>query len=352
MWANGKFVTTILPAMICGIGLGIVIGYWLDPGDQNPAAKANLETTQQVRSSAVRPAPAPTVLVRDIRNPPEQPPSTPSKAPAPVEERPQSSPSEVVSEPVAGPSKTAATVKPQQWLANAVAAPLGDDRPTIALVIDDVGVDLKRSRRAVALEAPLTIAIMTYANDVVALAKTARQNGHELIVHVPMEPVDAGSDTGPNALLTSLDDDELMRRLRWALSRFDGYVGISNHMGSRFTAWKPGMQLVLTELHKRGLLYLDSRTTAESASTPLARSLGLPYATRDVFLDNDPTPAAVRRQLEELEQVAKRRGHAIGIGHPYDATIEVLETWQKEVKERGFVLVPISAIVRRRLAKS
>ncbi len=260
--------------------------------------------------------------------------------------------SDVTPETVEEAPKAAPEEKQQQWLANAVAAPAADGRPAIALVIDDVGVDVKRSRRAVALEAPLTIAFLTYANDVAALATTARRNGHELIVHVPMEPIDLGSNTGPNALLATLDDGELMRRLRWALTRFDGYVGISNHMGSRFTAWEPGMRRVLGEIHKRGLLYLDSRTTPDSASTPLARALGLPYATRDVFLDNDPTADAVRRQLDELERIAKRRGYAIGIGHPREATIEVLSVWLREVKERGFVLVPISAIVQRQLAKS
>ena len=349
MWLSGKIVTTILPALVCGIGLGIAIGYWLDPGDQQPTAKAILKGTEQARTVAVPAKPDLTVPLRVVRQPP---PPAQIEAPKAVEEAPQSSQPDAAATAFEEPAETAPVEKRQQWLANAVAAPAADGRPAIALVIDDVGVDLKRSRRAVALEAPLTIAIMTYANDVTALAATARENGHELIVHVPMEPVDLGSNTGPNALLTSLDDNELMRRLNWGLTRFDGYVGISNHMGSRFTAWEPGMRRVLGEIHERGLLYLDSRTTADSASTPLAHALGLPHATRDVFLDNDPTPEAVRRQLDELEQIAKRRGYAIGIGHPREATIEVLSDWLREVKKRGFVLVPISAIVRRQLAKT
>ena len=78
----------------------------------------------------------------------------------------------------------------------------------------------------------------------------------------------------------------------------------------------------------------------------------LPFASRDVFLDNDPTPDAVRRQIVELEEIAKRLGYAVGIGHPHDATIEVLSEWLQHAEERGFILVPISAIVQRRLAKS
>ena len=123
-------------------------------------------------------------------------------------------------------------------------------------------------------------------------------------------------------------------------------------MGSRFTAWEPGMQLVLAEINKRGLLYLDSRTSSESTAGLVARKLSLPFASRDVFLDNDPTPDAVWRQISELEKIANRHGYAVGIGHPHDATIAVLSEWLQDAEKRGFVLVPISAIVQRRMTKS
>jgi polysaccharide deacetylase 2 family uncharacterized protein YibQ len=356
VWLSGKVVTTILLALVVGVGLGIVLGHWLDPDDPSPVANVALEISIQTplvpRSTPKRHIP--------VRAAPEPAPQT--TAPAETTESAANIPTTVIPEasvPVADPKaiETRSIASPEittkkQWLANAVMAPSSNGKPIIALVIDDVGVDLKRSRRAVALKAPLTIAIMTYANDLAALASTARLNGHELIVHVPMEPVDLSADAGPNVLLTSLETSELMRRLVWALTRFDGYVGISNHMGSRFTAWEPGMQTVLAEVQKRGLLYLDSRTTSDSAAGQVAHALGLPYAARDVFLDNDPTPDAVRRQIAELEQVARRHGYAVGIGHPRDATIEVLGEWLQHAEERGFVLVPISAIVRRRLEKN
>ena len=351
IWLSGKVVTTILPALIFGIGLGIVIGYWLDPEDKLPIANVAIENSAQTRT-VPRPEP-----IRQV-------PAVVAPEPAPQKTIPTETTETVVRVqpnrvPVAElrpiPEQSAPTpniTKKKQWLANAVNSPVAEGKPAIALVIDDVGVDLKRARRAVALKGPLTIAIMTYANDITALASTARSNGHELIVHVPMEPVDLSSNAGPNVLLTSLNSGELTRRLVWALARFDGYVGISNHMGSRFTAWEPGMQLVLAEVKKRGLLYLDSRTTSDSTAGQVARKLSLPFASRDVFLDNDPTPDAVRRQIVELEEIAKRLGYAVGIGHPHDATIEVLSEWLQHAEERGFILVPISAIVQRRLAKS
>ena len=351
MRLSGKVVTTILPALIFGIGLGIVIGYWLDSEDKFPTANIAMEDSVQTRP-APRPEPIRPVPVLVAPEPAPQMTIPTETAEIAVNIRPDSVPVPEL-QPIPERSAPAPNItKKKQWLANAVISPVAEGKPAIALVIDDVGVDLKRARRAVALKGPLTIAIMTYANDITALASTARLNGHELIVHVPMEPVDLSSNAGPNVLLTSLNSGELTRRLVWALARFDGYVGISNHMGSRFTAWEPGMQLVLAEVKKRGLLYLDSRTTSDSIAGQVARKLSLPFASRDVFLDNDPTPDAVRRQIVELEEIAKRHGYAVGIGHPHDATIEVLSEWLQHAEERGFVIVPISAVVQRRLAKS
>jgi polysaccharide deacetylase 2 family uncharacterized protein YibQ len=164
---------------------------------------------------------------------------------------------------------------------------------------------------------------------------------------VPMEPLDGELDAGPQALLDRLPADEVLRRLRWDLSRFDGYVGINNHMGSRFTQSRDGMRVVLQEIKNRGLLFIDSRTIADSVGGKLAAELGVPHADRDVFLDNEQEAAAVEQQLARTEEVARRRGYAIAIGHPHDATIAALTRWLPTLERRGFVLVPVSAIVRR-----
>ncbi len=236
---------------------------------------------------------------------------------------------------------------PPAWQRNAVqvAKPFGG--PVIAVVIDDLGLNRANTRRTIELPGPLTLALMTYAETLQEFADRARANGHELLVHFPMAPRDPRYDPGPNALRADLGKEELARRLNWGLSRFQGYVGVNNHMGSGFTTSIPGMAQVMMELKARGLLYLDSLTVPGAVGAPLADRIGVPFAKRDVFIDNDfEDRDAIRRQLQQLERIALRRGGAIGIGHPHDATLEELAIWLPEVQKRGFKLVPVSALVR------
>lgn len=231
------------------------------------------------------------------------------------------------------------------WRRNALPTEVPPGRPMIAIVIDDMGLDRRRSSRMAALHGPLTLSWLPYARELPAQARSARANGHELMLHMPMEP-SVKADPGPNALLVSLDKGEVLRRFRAALDSFDGYVGVNNHMGSRFTADRAALAPVLAELHRRGLLWLDSRTTPNSAGIALARELKMPWVGRDVFLDNVETVAAVKAQLAKTEQAARHQGYAVAIGHPHDATIDALASWLPEVQKRGFVLVPVSAVVR------
>lgn len=236
------------------------------------------------------------------------------------------------------------------WRKNAVTAVNPGGQPMIAIVIDDLGLNRINARRSIALRPPMTLAFMTYAPGIEVLASTAKSVGHELLVHVPMEPKDPSFDAGENALITGLDQAELARRLDWALSRFDGYIGINNHMGSKFTEWPLGMAQVMAVLRSRGLLFLDSVTSGSSVGVPLAERMGVVHASRDIFIDNEPDdPESIRRQLRYLEQTARRHGTAVGIGHPHDSTLDVLAEWLVTVEHRGFVLVPLSAIVRDRI---
>lgn len=233
------------------------------------------------------------------------------------------------------------------WRQYAVAAPTTADRPMIAVVIDDMGIDRRRSDRVVALEGPLTLSYLTYARELRAQALEARIRGHELMLHVPMEPSNQAIDPGPNVLLTDLPHTDLRTRLDWALGRFEGFVGINNHMGSKFTADPTGMTVVMEALRDRGLLFLDSRTTGATQGAVTALRAGVPFVERNVFLDNVNDVAAVNDRLADLEDVAARHGFAVGIGHPRDATIEALSEWVWGMSERGFVLVPLTTIVER-----
>ncbi len=257
-------------------------------------------------------------------------------------------------QPLAPPAEPAAAgqeaVPPAEptWLRNAVAASPSGGRPRIAVIIDDVGLDRRHSDEAVALPGPVTLSYLAYAPDLPHQTEAARAAGHELLVHVPMEPISRQIDMGPNGLDTALPPEEVLRRLRWDLDRFDGYVGINNHMGSRFTGDAKALTPVIEELKSRGLLFIDSRTVGNSAGTGLARSIGVPFAARDVFLDDEQTADGVAARLRDVEAVARRRGTAIAIGHPHEATLLALERWLPGLEKKGFVLVPVSDVVKAR----
>lgn len=234
------------------------------------------------------------------------------------------------------------------WRQNAVETQVVPGQPMIAIVIDDMGLDRARAQRTVALPGPLTLAYLAYADDLSGQTRRARDAGHELLVHVPMEPGSASTDPGPNAVLTSLTREEVSRRVNWNLSRFPGFVGINNHMGSKATSDRPAMNVVMAVLKQRGLLFLDSRTSGATVAQDAADAAGIPALRRDVFLDHDPSPVAVRAALLQVENVAREQGFAIAIGHPKDATIAALAEWLPDVRARGYAIVPVSTIAKQR----
>jgi len=343
----------------------VAIGARFLIGRDEPAITATAPSapaTPPAATATLTPVPKPTPPVPAALPPPptvsEAPPAVTEPEPDSVAEEPESetvqAPPPKTPEPQHKPEMAMlpppiAPVQPPPgtplWKKNSVPSRAPADKPAIAIVIDDMGVDRKRSTRAAALPAPLTLAWLPYAHDLPAQSRAARAAGHELLLHLPMEP-SGRADPGPDALLVSLGKAEIVRRAKAALDSFDGYVGVNNHMGSRFTSDHAAMALVLPEIARRGLLWLDSRTTAKSAGLSIAQELKMPYAGRDVFLDNEMTVSAVRAQLAKTEQVARTQGYAIAIGHPHDATIEALASWLPEVQKRGFVLVPVSAVVR------
>ncbi|WP_246472698.1 divergent polysaccharide deacetylase family protein [Azospirillum tabaci] len=299
------------------------------PPSPEPPAQREPEPTPAPPSPQVTEAPAAVAV--------PAPPPPPALTPKPVVA--------MLPPPVAPAEPPKAAPGSPLWKKNALPFRAPPGKPAIAIVIDDMGVDRKRSNRTVSLPAPLTLAWLPYAHELPVQARAARAAGHELMLHLPMEP-SGSADPGPQALRVSLDKGEILRRTKAALDSFDGYVGVNNHMGSRFTADHAAMAPVLGEIARRGLLWLDSRTTAKSAGLTIARELQMPFAGRDIFLDNEMTVPAVRSQLAKTEQVARSQGYAIAIGHPHDATIDALASWMPEVQKRGFVLVPVSAVVR------
>jgi hypothetical protein len=287
--------------------------------------------------------------------------------PAPAEEgdttAPQSAPPAVIeNQPVpqsVEPQQPAPSIAPAQqpaaptaaepaWLKNAVASVDPGNRPMIAIVLDDVGATPGDVPGALGLPGPITLSIMTYAPNAAKIAAEAHRVGHEIMVHVPMEPINRDADPGPNALLVNLSTAEIAKRLDWGLAQFPGYVGINNHMGSKFTQNAAGMRVVLAQLKARGLLFLDSRTIANSVGDKLAAELGVTHLQRDVFLDDVIDEADIMKELARTEAIARKHGVAVAIGHPHRDTVAALRAWIPEAQAKGFVLVPISAVAKKR----
>jgi polysaccharide deacetylase 2 family uncharacterized protein YibQ len=233
------------------------------------------------------------------------------------------------------------------WARNAIAFQDDRTRPLVVIVIDDMGLDQPRSRRIAELPAPLTLSYLPYARELGGQARAARGRGHELMLHLPMEPLSGVLDPGPGPLLTTLSEEAIRRRTVAALESFTGYVAVNNHMGSRFTTWRPGVEAALAQMHARGLAWLDSRTHAQSVGGLVAEELGMPHVDRHVFLDDVDSVEAVRQQLTETERLARRQGVAIAIGHPHDATIQALAAWLPTLRDKGFLQGPVSAAIKR-----
>lgn len=231
---------------------------------------------------------------------------------------------------------------------NAVPVPATGRQAVIAVVIDDVGLDRPRALKMIELKGPLTLSLMTYADGIQSLSDLARKSGHEVMAHLPMEPLDPKENPGPGALKVSMDEAAIRRVMAEDLDDWTGYVGVNNHMGSRFTQDGARMAIVMDELKARGLLWLDSKTIGSSSGPTAAKAAGVPFLERDVFIDNMETVEAVLAQLETLIGTAQKHGTAIGIGHPHDATREALKKWLPSLEARGVTLVPVTEILKRR----
>nr|WP_281382996.1 divergent polysaccharide deacetylase family protein [Dissulfurirhabdus thermomarina] len=236
-------------------------------------------------------------------------------------------------------------VRPGPPPAPAARSPRPHARPRVALLIDDLGYDLELDRAFYEIDADLSFSFLPGAPYTEVLAGEAARRGRDVLVHVPMEPMDPGVDPGPGALRVDLPPGELRARLRWCLSEVPGAVGANNHMGSRFTRDAAAMSVVLAELRHRGLFFVDSRTASGSTGLATAAALGVPAAARTVFLDDDPSPRAIRRQLRRVVAAARRRGEVVAIGHPYPATWEVLSEELPRLRSQ-VELVPVHVLVK------
>jgi len=228
------------------------------------------------------------------------------------------------------------------------AAPLPGkpDAPRIALIVGGLGVSANETASAISkLPAQVTLGFVPYGSDVASLAARARAAGHEILLQVPMEPFQyPDNDPGPQTLLTSLTPEQNIDRLHWVMSRFQGYVGLANTMGARFTASETSFAPILREIAKRGLIFVDDGSNPRSVAGRIAGANNLPFARADVIIDSVPTPEDIDRALGRLEMAARERNVAVGIASALPVSIDQIAKWTKAAASRGLLLVPITAV--------
>ncbi|TKW60752.1 MAG: divergent polysaccharide deacetylase family protein [Blastochloris viridis] len=319
---------------------------WMDAPANEPMVSGTdiVSVTETVSAS---------VPVSDVAGIPLDMPVVPNEVQAPTEVPPVAQPAKAEPFPTQTVSPLAVTPQPEQplWQRNAVRVDAAPGAPMLAIVIDDMGGQMDASRRAVKeLPAGVTLSFFPWSRPGIALAADAKADGHEIMIHMPMEALrhkDGVPDPGPDTLRVGMSPDEVDTLLSRNVARLaDVAVGVNNHMGSRFTGWEPGMRAVLTVLQREGMMFLDSKTSAPTAVGKATKGLELPVLERDIFLDHVSTPEAVRAELNKAVLQARKRGHALAIGHPLPVTLDVLRDELPRIVSSGIVLVPATMLIR------
>lgn len=219
------------------------------------------------------------------------------------------------------------------------------EAPAVAIIIDDLGRSREEGLRVAALPGPVACAFLPHAPHTRELAKRVHATNKEVVLHLPMasvdhRPLDAGG------LTLDMTQDELIRTLQEDLAAVPHVSGINNHMGSLLTRHPGHMMWLMHELrrHER-LFFVDSRTTVATVARQMAQETGVPAVERDVFLDSDPEPEAIRAQFDRLLKLARKQGFALGIGHPYGSTLDLLESALYRLEEEGVRLVAVSELI-------
>ncbi|MFW6312830.1 MAG: divergent polysaccharide deacetylase family protein [Spirochaetota bacterium] len=219
------------------------------------------------------------------------------------------------------------------------------DRGPLVIVLDDAGNSLDGFEEFLRFPGPRAIAVLPQLDYSVQAAAMTASAGKEIMLHLPMEAL-GGADPGPGAIGPSLTPQEIARRVRENLASVPGAIGVNNHMGSLATADPVVMSVILEELHRRELFFLDSRTSAQTVARAVAERVGIPFAERHVFLDNVRTREEILLALSGALELAQTGDPVIMIGH---ATVPLLASILNEVfpalDREGYRFVGISELV-------
>lgn len=224
-------------------------------------------------------------------------------------------------------------------------APLPPGKPRIAFIIDDIGAEPEAAERLMAIDAPLALSILPGQRFSRSIAENAARRGVVVMLHLPMQPKSSEADPGPGALTVTQGAGALLETLRADMDAVPGALGVNNHMGSLFTEDRERMSIVMREVKRRGLFFIDSRTTAGTVAYDVAMEHGAMAASRDVFLDNERDVDSISSQIIALAEEALEKGSAIGIGHPYPETIEALELTIPVARRMGVGISPVTELL-------
>ena len=218
--------------------------------------------------------------------------------------------------------------------------------PRIAIVVGGIGIDPDTTRQAIAvLPGAVTLAFAPYGDNLQAALTDARTAGHEILLQVPLEPYNyPKTDPGPKTLTADATPEENIDRLHWFLGRITNYVGVVNYMGARFTGDAGLLAPVIAEIGQRGLLYLDDGSSPRSRAAEVAGGIA-PFVAADMVLDADLSAEAIDQRLRQLQAIARERGYAIATATAFPVTVERIAAFAKAAADKGFDIVPLSALV-------
>lgn len=216
----------------------------------------------------------------------------------------------------------------------------------IAIVVSGLGLSQTGTQRAIQeLPEEITFAFAASGNSLQRWMQEARRGGHEILMQVPLEPFDyPANDPGPETLLTSRSPAKNIENLHRTMGEITNYTGIMNYLGGRFLSNPDAMEPVMRDISKRGLLFLDDGSSAQSKTKAVATGTELPYAFADVQLDGQLDINSILQKLDELERIAKRNGQAIGVASAFDESIDAIAKWSEEAAMRGVEIVGVAAL--------
>ncbi len=222
--------------------------------------------------------------------------------------------------------------------------------PRVAIIIDDLGYSLRAARPIFAIKYPLTLSILPGLRYSLSLAKKFSRPPFEATLHLPLEPEEQEEPLERGTIMVTMSEAQVRDLMEKHLKGLLPYIkGVNGHMGSKATADEGLMRIVLEEVKKRGLYFVDSHTTDKSVVTKVAGSLGVRTASRQVFLDSGPErndADYIRGQMRELADLARKEGKAIGIGHPRPLTLRILQQMMPELAGEGIQFVTASKVVQ------